>query len=153
MKHLLVVGLSVLLLYALSWASLCELSCSLSHAYAVPQPARDSSTAKARERSASNSRTPQSHSRCGHTTSARACSPADRSFERKSQCNNAPCAQAQTLASPVTGRNGAQTVNVHLSAVPLLPAVTSNIQCGMPANELALTKLLPTSPLSVSLRI
>ena len=153
MKHLLVVGLSVLLLYALSWASLCELSCSLSHAYAVPQPARDSSTAKARERSASNSRTPQSHSRCGHTTSAKTSNGDNESFESTSHCNSAPCAHAQTLASPVTGRNAARTADVHLPVDPSLPPGTSHIHCGRSANELALTKLLWTSPLSVSLRI
>jgi hypothetical protein len=149
LKHVVAVGLSVLLLCVSSWASVCELSCSLSHAY--PEPARGSSATQAHELSTSEANAPHSH--CGHAKAARPSSAANHSFESTSQCTNAPCAQAQTLSSPVNGRDDARPEGVHFAVVASGPAVASNILSGSAKHGRALTKLLLLDLLSVGLRI
>src|ERR1035437_5199452 len=118
-KHVLAVGVSVLLLCVSSWASVCELSCSLSHAHPVPKPTRGSSAKPAHE--VGTSEMNALHSHCGHANMARPSSAANHSFESTSHCTNAPCVQVQTLSSPVNGRDGAQPGSV-LAVLASVPA-------------------------------
>lgn len=151
LKHLVAGGLSVLLLCVSSWASVCELSCSLSHSYPVSKSVRGSSATLANEADLSETNTPRSH--CGHTKSVKPSSAANHGFENTSHCANVPCLQAQTFSSPVNGRDGAQPLAVHCAVLASVPAVASNILVGSANQERALTMLLPVHPLSVSLRI
>src|ERR1035437_10486904 len=137
-KHVLAVGVSVLLLCVSSWASVCELSCSLSHAHPVPKPTRGSSAKPAHE--VGTSEMNALHSHCGHANMARPSSAANHSFESTSHCTNAPCVQVQTLSSPVNGRDGAQPGSV-LAVLASVPAVASNILFRSAKHERALAKL------------
>src|ERR1035437_6623458 len=106
LRNVLAIILSISLICVSSWASACELSCSLSHSYPVSKSARGSSITQANEVQTSGTNAPHSH--CGHAKTASPGSAAKHSFENTSKCTNAPCAQAQTLSSPVNERDGTQ---------------------------------------------
>lgn len=152
LRHLLAVGLSALLLSVSSWASVCELSCSLSHAYPAPKLTPGSSATQAHEASTPEINAPDSH--CGHARTARPRNVADHSFEATSHCTNAPCVQGQTLLSSVNGRDGARPEGVqHFVPVAPVPVAASNISFGSAKRERVLPKLPSLDPLSTSLRI
>src|SRR5450759_898928 len=151
LRNALAIVLATSLLSVSSWASMCELSCSLSHGYPVSKPTTASSAAQANEVNTSGTNTPHSH--CGHAKTASPGNATNHSFENTSRCTNAPCAQAQSLSSPVNGRDGSQPGGVHFTVLAPVPAVASNILFGKAKHERALTKLLPLDPLSVGLRI
>src|ERR1035437_6028418 len=104
LRNVLAIVLSMSLLCVSSWACTCELSCSLSRSYPVSKSARGSTATQANEVQTSGTNT--SHSHCGHAKTASPGSTAKHSFEKTSKCTNAPCAQAQTLSSPVNERDG-----------------------------------------------
>ena len=149
--RVLAMGLSVLLLCLSAWASVCELSCSLSHVYPVSGPTRGCSATGASR--VGTSETSISDSHCGHANRARPSSAANHSFEKTSKCTIAPCAQVQTLSSPVNGRDGIQPGGVYLAVPASIAAVASNILLGGARHERALAKLPPLELLAVNLRI
>lgn len=150
-KQLLAASLSLLLLSVSSWASVCELSCSLSHADPVSKPTGSSTAKQAHEvgRSEMNA----AHSHCGHAKAFRPTGGSNHSFENASSCMNASCAQAQTLSSPVNGRDITKHHGLRLAVLVSVPAPPSNDLFGSPKCECALTKFLPLGLLSVGLRI
>jgi hypothetical protein len=150
LRNALAIVLATSLLSVSSWASVCELSCSLSHGPGS-KPTRASSATQANEVHTSGTNTPHSH--CGHAKTVSPDNAANHSFENTSKCTNAPCTQAQSLSSPVNGRDGSQPGGVHFTVLASVPAVASNILFGSAKHERALTKLLSLDPLSVGLRI
>jgi len=150
LKHVLVFCLSLLLLCVPASASVCELSCSLSHVHPVSKPTRGASATRAQEAAISETNAPHSH--CGHVHKARQSNAANHSVEDTSKCTDASCAQAQTL-SRVTNLDGAESGSVHFAFLGSVPTVAFDVQFGTTKHEYALTKFLLLDPLSVSLRI
>lgn len=149
-KHVLTVGLSLMLLCVSAWASVCELSCSLSHAYPVSKLTKDSKATQVREVSTSETNAPHSH--CGHAKTTGPSSAANHSFENTCKCTDAPCAQAQTL-SRVNRQDGTRPGGVHFAVLAHTPTVTSNILFSTAKPEHVLTRILQLDTMSVSLRI
>lgn len=150
LKRVLVFCLSALLLCESASASVCELSCSLSHVDPVCKPTVGASATQANEAGISQTSAPHSH--CGHARTARPGSAASDSVENTSDCSNAFCAQAQT-PSRTTNLNDAESGRVHFTVLASAPPVASDVQLGNIKHEYSLTKFLPLDPLSVSLRI
>jgi hypothetical protein len=150
LKHVLIFCLSVLLLCVPASASVCELSCSLSHVYPVHKPTGGASAKQAHQIGTSETIAPHSH--CGHASTARPVGPADQGIENSDKCTNALCAQAQTL-SQVNRLDGAKPGSVYFAVLASVPTVVSNFVFGTAKHEFALAKLVPLDPLSVSLRI
>jgi hypothetical protein len=92
------------------------------------------------------------HSHCGRANAAGSAIKPKHRFEATFNCAGAPCAQAQTLSSPVNGRDDAQTAGV-LATVGSVSTVTSKSRFGFAPYERSLAKLLPLDPISISLRI
>jgi hypothetical protein len=149
-KHVLAVGVSVLLLCVSSWSSVCELSCSISRAHSVPQPMPRPSAKLAHEAGPSQARAVYSH--CGHVYKARPKSAANHSFENTCHCANAPCVQVGTFSSPENARDGAQPEATHFAVVAPVSVIAS-ISFGYTQREGTVPKLLPLDRSSVSLRI
>jgi hypothetical protein len=149
-KHLLAVGLSLLLLSVSSWASVCELSCSLSHAYPVFEPTVGASAAQAHEVGIPETNLPHSH--CGHVHTAKPASAANHSFENTSNCTDDPCAQTQTFTR-VNSVEDADSGRVHFAVLASIPTIAFDVRLGTAKQEYSLTKFLPLGPLAVSLRI
>ena len=149
-KRVLVFSLSALLLCVSASASVCELSCSLSHLNPVSEPTVGASATQAHETGISQTSAPHSH--CGHAHTARPGTAANHNFEDTSKCTDASCAQAQTL-SRTTNLNDAESGSVHFAVLASTPPVASDVQFGNTKHEYSLTRFLPLDPLSVSLRI
>jgi hypothetical protein len=149
LKHILAAALAVLLLCVPSWASVCELSCSLSRSYPAPHLARASSNAQPEH---THGDTPRSH--CGHVTSATRGGAAAQNIENASKCMSAPCTQAAVLSSPVNGQDGVRMASGPLSAFAVLPHADALItEFSSAKREAARPKLLPPDSRPVSLRI
>lgn len=149
-RRVLIFCLSALLLCVSASASVCELSCSLSHVYPVCNPTGSASATLAREVGMSETSAPHSH--CGHVHKARQGNAANHNVEETSKCTDASCARVQPL-SRTTNLNDAESGSVHFSVLASVPAVAFSVRIGTAKHEYALSKFLPLDPLSVSLRI
>lgn len=148
LKHPLAAALSVLLLCVPSWASVCELTCSLSRSYPVSHLAR-ASEPQSKDGQPS---TPRSH--CSHAASVRPGSAATHNVENTSKCTNGLCTQAAVLSSPVNVQDGVQMGSGPLSVFAVLPHADALItEIRSAKREVARPKLLLCDSLSVSLRI
>ena len=149
-KRVLVFSLSALLLCVSASASVCELSCSLSHLNPVSEPTVGASATQAHETGISQTSAPHSH--CGHAHTARPGTAANRNVEDISQCSDRSCAQAHAF-SRVNRLYAAQRGSAPLAVLASVPTVAPDVQFGTAKHEYALTKFLALDPLSVSLRI
>lgn len=149
-RRLLIFCLSTLLLCVSASASVCELSCSLSHVDPVSKPTVGAPAL--RHVKLVHPKRARPHSHCGHVHKARQGNAANHSVENTSDCSNAPCAQAQTF-SLVNSVEDTDSGRVHSSLLLSVPTVAFNVSLSIAKHECALTKFLPLDPLSVSLRI
>ena len=147
----LAIVLATSLLCVSSWASACELSCSLAHSYPLSESAGATSAAQATEIASFGMNAPHSH--CGHAKTAGPSNSATPHFESASNCAGAPCAQVQALSSPVNGRDVAELKGVHFAVLASVPAGASNSLFRSYKRDCAPINLLPLDPLSVGLRI
>lgn len=149
LKHTIAAALSVLLLCVPSWASACELECSLSHSNPASDVARASSDAQPEHAQES---TRSSH--CGRAAKVKPGSAATHNFESTSKCTNTTCAQPAAVSSPVNAQDGVRMGSGPLSVVAVLPHTDALIaECSSAKSEAARPKVLPPDSLSVSLRI
>jgi hypothetical protein len=156
LKHALAAALSLLLLCASSFASACELSCSLAPSHPVSSQvsgSKDPSTALASEPAASAVTT--SHSHCGHAGTARQSSAVTQHFEDASTCTSAPCTQAQIFSTPMSGKDSVQIESTHLAVTIAIVSPVSRISTRSDIVKLqhAPPKSLLLDPLSIALRI
>jgi hypothetical protein len=146
LKHAIAAGISVLILCVSSFASVCELSCSLTHP--AKHPTRHSSAQQTSE-------TSMSMSECGHAMTRKADRPADRSCEDTSTCSGTPCDQAPVFVSQLTVRQNPSAA-VHTQFVSI--ATRSHqaiIDAGFDVLQPARMQVEPPliGPLSLALRI
>jgi|SRR5664279_1222265 len=99
-KRTFAVGIALLMLCVSSFASVCELSCSLPHSAAMPA-----------HNSASQQPGPAGvmivHSHCGDVAVPVSSHPASYNLESGSNCSGSPCGPTTTFSSPVNARENA----------------------------------------------
>jgi hypothetical protein len=143
------IGISLLLLCVPSFASMCDLNCSLPHS--VPKLVKHDSTMQPVEPAAS-----MAHSHCGHAAMRHAdSSGAKYACEDRSNCSDRPCSRTQVLSSPVGVREN--TAQMTQDQVAILKAGSGAAQDVGHGDILKLepnpSESLPADPLFLSLRI